>query len=97
MLTKSEAAALRNLAEMSGGSVTAFLSIADARRLTDLGLVQRSRLGWGITPEGAAHLAASDAEARRRAALPASPEEALDDETGGAAQGDTEGGGGGGT
>lgn len=95
MLTKSEAAALRSLAEMGGGSVTAFLSIADARRLTDLGLAQRSGQGWGITPEGAAHLAASDAGARRCAAPPVSPEEALNDATGRAAQGDTEGGGGG--
>lgn len=33
------------------------MNIADARRLTELGLAQRSQQGWDITPEGAAYLA----------------------------------------
>jgi hypothetical protein len=57
MLTASETAALRNLAEKKAGTLTAFVNIADARRLTELGLAQRSRQGWDITPEGAAYLA----------------------------------------
>ena len=57
MLTASETAALRNLAEKKGGTLTAFVNIADARRLTELGLAQRSQQGWDITPEGAAYLA----------------------------------------
>lgn len=57
MLTASETAALRNLAEKKVGTLTAFVNIADARRLTELGLAQRSQQGWDITPEGAAYLA----------------------------------------
>ncbi|WP_395671224.1 hypothetical protein [Phenylobacterium sp.] len=57
MLTASETAALRNLAEKKAGTLTAFVNIADARRLTELGLAQRSQQGWDITPEGAAYLA----------------------------------------
>jgi hypothetical protein len=56
-LTKAELAALRNLAEKSGGTLTAFLNIADARRLTELGLASRSRQGWDITDQGSAYLA----------------------------------------
>lgn len=56
MLTPSEAAALRNLADKKSGSVTAFVKIADARRLTDLGLAERSRQGWDITAAGATFL-----------------------------------------
>lgn len=60
MLTTSEAAALRNLADKKSGSVTAFVNIADARRLTELGLAQRTRQGWDITAEGSACLASLD-------------------------------------
>lgn len=56
-LTDAEMIALRNLAEKRGGSVTAFINIADAQRLTVLGLASRSRQGWDITPAGAALLA----------------------------------------
>ena len=59
-LTPDELHALRNLAEKRLGTVTAFLNIADARRLTDLGLATRSRQGWDITPEGSALLARLD-------------------------------------
>lgn len=59
-LTEPEVRALRNLADKRTGTVTAFLNIADARRLTELGLATRSRQGWDITPEGSAYLAKLD-------------------------------------
>lgn len=55
-LTDGELHALRNLAEKSAGKVTAFLRIADAQNLTELGLATRSQQGWDITAAGAAHL-----------------------------------------
>jgi hypothetical protein len=60
MLTASEGAALRNLADKKSGSLTAFVNIADARRLTELRLAERSRQGWDITAAGAAYLATLD-------------------------------------
>lgn len=59
-LTEAELRALRNLAEKLTGTVTPFLNIADAQRLTELGLASRSRQGWDITPAGAALLARID-------------------------------------
>jgi hypothetical protein len=56
-LSEGELHALRNLAEKRTGTVTPFLNIADAQRLTELGLAVRSRQGWDITPEGSALLA----------------------------------------
>ena len=56
-LTKSQLEALRNLARKKAGEEVGFVNIADARALTDLGLAQRSREGWDITPEGSALLA----------------------------------------
>jgi hypothetical protein len=56
-LTDAELIALRNLAEKHAGTMTAFLNIADAQRLTALGFASRSRQGWDITPAGAAVLA----------------------------------------
>lgn len=56
-LTDAELIALRNLAEKRGGSLTAFINIADAQRLTALGFASRSRQGWDITPAGSALLA----------------------------------------
>lgn len=55
-LTEGELHALQNLAAKSAGNVTAFLRIADAQRLTELGLASRSQQGWDITPAGSAHL-----------------------------------------
>jgi hypothetical protein len=55
-LTEGELHALRNLAEKSAGNVTPFLRIADAQRLTELGLAIRSQQGWDITPAGGAYL-----------------------------------------
>ncbi|HEY8616868.1 hypothetical protein [Phenylobacterium sp.] len=56
-LTDAEVGALRNLAHKRDGVVAPFINIADARRLTDLGLARRSRQGWDITAAGAAVLA----------------------------------------
>ena len=56
-LTSSQLEALRNLARKKAGDEVGFVNIADARTLTDLGLAQRSREGWNITPEGSAFLA----------------------------------------
>lgn len=56
-LTPSQTDALRNLARKSAGHDTAFVNIADARALTELGLAARSRQGWDITAAGAAYLA----------------------------------------
>lgn len=55
-LTEGELHALRNLAEKSAGAETPFIRIADAQRLTELGLAVRSRQGWDITAAGGAHL-----------------------------------------
>jgi hypothetical protein len=56
-LTPSQLEALRTLARKKAGDAVGFVNIADARALTDLGLAQRSREGWDITPEGQALLA----------------------------------------
>lgn len=56
-LTDAELHALRNLAEKQTGTVTPFLNIADAQRLTERGLATRSRQGWDITAAGSALLA----------------------------------------
>ena len=55
-ITDGELQALRNLAEKQSGRATAFVNIADARQLTNLGLAVRSQQGWEITPAGAAYL-----------------------------------------
>lgn len=61
-LTSRQLEALRNLARKKAGEVVDWINIADARGLTDLGLAERSREGWDITPEGEAALAAHDAD-----------------------------------
>ncbi len=55
-LTATQIEALRNLEAKLGGAVTAFVNIADAQHLTELGLAVRSRQGWDITDEGRAYL-----------------------------------------
>ncbi len=55
-LTDGELHALRNLAEKSAGNVTPFLRIADAQRLTEMGMATRSKQGWDITAAGSAYL-----------------------------------------
>lgn len=56
-LTDGQLDALRNLARKRAGEAVAFVNIADARALVDLGLAQRSREGWDITAAGSALLA----------------------------------------
>jgi hypothetical protein len=56
-LTSGQLDVLRDLARKKAGEAVRFVNIADARALTDLGLAQRSREGWDITPEGSAWLA----------------------------------------
>lgn len=59
-LTDGQLHALRNLADKHAGNITAFLNIADARHLTELGLAVRTRQGWDITDAGLARLAVAD-------------------------------------
>lgn len=56
-LTTGQLDALKDLARKKAGEAVPFVNIADARALTDLGLAERSREGWDITPEGSALLA----------------------------------------
>ena len=55
-LTDGERRALNNLAGKGEGEISSFLNIADARRLTELGLARRTQQGWEITPAGTARL-----------------------------------------
>jgi hypothetical protein len=59
-LSDQQVRALRNLADKRTGTVTAFVNIADAQHLTELGFATRSRQGWDITDAGAAYLARLD-------------------------------------
>ncbi len=52
-LTAGQFTALRNLASKEAGGEVDWINIADARALTGLGLAERSREGWKITPAGA--------------------------------------------
>jgi hypothetical protein len=56
-LTDAQLNALQNLARKKLGDETPFLNISAGRVLTELGLAERSREGWDITPEGSALLA----------------------------------------
>ncbi len=56
-LTSGQLEALRDLARKKAGESVRFINISDARALTELGLAQRSREGWDITPAGAERLA----------------------------------------
>jgi hypothetical protein len=60
-LTSGQLEALNDLARKQAGETVRFINIADARALTDLGLAQRSREGWEITPAGSALLAQPEA------------------------------------
>jgi hypothetical protein len=53
-LSVSELSALHNLADKQAGRDVDWISIADARALTELGLAKRTRSGWEITPKGVA-------------------------------------------
>ncbi|HEX2816175.1 MAG TPA: hypothetical protein VHN39_07265 [Phenylobacterium sp.] len=56
-LTDAQLNALQNLARKKAGDDAPFINISAARALTELGLAERSREGWDITPEGSAELA----------------------------------------
>jgi len=56
-LTPSQLNALQNLSRKKTGEEAPFVNIGAARALTELGLAERSREGWDITPAGAALLA----------------------------------------
>jgi hypothetical protein len=58
--TEGQLAALRNLAAKKAGVEVGYISIADARWLTDLDLAERTRAGWQITEAGEAALKAHD-------------------------------------
>ena len=56
-LSGGELEAQRNLARKGAGESVGFVNIADARRLTERGLAERSREGWDITALGSSVLA----------------------------------------
>jgi len=56
-LTEGQRSALENLAMKKAGKTVDWITIADARALTEVGLAERNRSGWQITPEGEAALA----------------------------------------
>lgn len=53
-LSQSQREALRNLADKKLGQAVDWITIADARSLTDLGLARRTQEGWVITRAGQA-------------------------------------------
>lgn len=56
-LSDGQLTALRNLSRKKAGEEVNWISIADARSLTDLGLAERNQEGWVITAAGEAELA----------------------------------------
>jgi hypothetical protein len=52
LLTEGQLVALENLALKQAGKPVDWINISDARSLTDLGLAERGREGWTITPQG---------------------------------------------
>lgn len=52
LLTEGQMVALQNLALKQAGKPVDWINISDARALTDLGLAERGREGWTITPQG---------------------------------------------
>jgi hypothetical protein len=75
-LSDGQLSALKNLSRKSEGALTAFVNIADARQLTELGLAVRSRQGWDITAAGIACLQRmGGGDARDTTPLPFAPPE----------------------
>ena len=64
-LTTGQLETLQKLARKKAGEAVGYVNIANARALTDLGLAQRSREGWDITPAGTALLARRSGPPRR--------------------------------
>jgi len=62
-LSPEQFGALRNLALKKSGKAVGWISITEAQRLAELGLAERNRSGWGITPEGEAALIGSPVRA----------------------------------
>lgn len=56
-LSAGQFTALGNLARKQAGEDVDWINISHARALTELGLAERNREGWKITPEGTALLA----------------------------------------
>jgi hypothetical protein len=63
-LTDGQLHALKGLARKKAGEAVPFVKIADACALTDLGLAERNREGWNITPAGSAWLTRSGVNLR---------------------------------
>lgn len=59
-LSPGQLTALRNLSSKKAGNEVDWINIADARALVELGLAERNREGWTITPAGAAAMEALD-------------------------------------
>jgi hypothetical protein len=55
-LSSGQLLALKNLARKEAGEDVDWINISDARALTELGLAERNREGWKITPLGASVL-----------------------------------------
>lgn len=53
-ISETQLSALHNLADKQAGGDVDWISIADARALTELGLARRTPSGWVITAEGTA-------------------------------------------
>jgi hypothetical protein len=64
LFTEDVLRTLELLARKKAGQGIAFVNIAAARKLCDLGLATRSRQGWNITPAGSAELARRRASAK---------------------------------
>ena len=56
-LTELQLHTLQLLARKQAGESVAFVNIAAARALSDMGLAERSHEGWDITPRGSSALA----------------------------------------
>jgi hypothetical protein len=76
-LSVGQLVALRNLADKQAGQEVNWINIADARMLTELGLAQRDREGWRITPEGLSALQAARADGSADEALNRSEHEII--------------------
>jgi len=61
-ISDKERRALHNLADKQAGDDVDWISIADARALTELGLAKRTPSGWEITPKGLALIKAGGTE-----------------------------------
>jgi hypothetical protein len=70
VLNAGQRTALRNLAMKKAGKDVDWITIADARALTDLGLAERNRSGWRITAKGEAVLSEAEAETPSATVLP---------------------------